>query len=158
MLKVTRPNTARCDLSKIQSRQTTRRHIPGQNYIHRWIQEHIKSGGTGHRSVQNVLAYLSVSEDKNHVVVRARVHKLWEENRIMVLRKTLGRKGRKLCNKELHDFCSSPNIASIRWAGHSAWKERREVPTAFRLENVKQRCFWNPSTVQRIILKSIVNK
>ena len=61
-----------CNLSKIQFRQTTRRHIPGQNYIHRWIQEHIKSGGTCHRSVQNVLSYLSVSEDKNYVVVRAR--------------------------------------------------------------------------------------
>lgn len=92
-----RLNTAgwkKCNLRKILFRQATRRHIPGQNYIHRGIQEQIESGGTCNRSV---------STDKDCVMAELCAVRAggWEENGVMVLRKILGPKGRKLRNKEL---------------------------------------------------------
>jgi hypothetical protein len=74
------------------------------------------------------------------------------ENR--VLRRIFGPKReddgswRKLHNDELHDLYSSPNIVRViksrrmRWAGHVARMERREVFTGFWLGDPKARDHW----------------
>jgi hypothetical protein len=55
---------------------------------------------------------------------------------------------RKLYNDELHNLCSSPYIVRViksrrmRWAGHVARMERREVFTGFWLGSPKTRDHW----------------
>jgi hypothetical protein len=56
----------------------------------------------------------------------------------------------RLHNKELHDWCSLPNVIQViksrreRWKGHVAWhiRERGEVHTGFGGGGLKERNYW----------------
>ena len=92
------------------------------------------------------------------------------ENR--VLRRVFGLKRdevtgewRKLHNEELRDLYSLPNIVRVvksrrmRWAGHVARMEGREVCTGFWWRSLRERDNWgDPDVDRRIILRWIVRK
>jgi len=46
---------------------------------------------------------------------------------------------RKLCNEQLHDLCSSPNVIWIKQTGNVAYMERKEMHTRFWWGNLKER-------------------
>jgi len=72
---------------------------------------------------------------------------------------------RKLCNEELNDLYSSPNIVRViksrkmRWAGHVARMGRGEACTGFQWGNLKERDYGGDQGVDgRIILRWIFRK